>query len=312
MKSANISDIKAAMVRRGIHPRKMWGQNFLKERGIHELIVREGEVTEGDVVLEIGSGPGGLTSALSAAGARVLAVEVDRGLIAVARELIGTPEGVVWINADALAGKNRLNPEIVERLSGAVASSRSTAFKLIANLPYNISVPLIVNLLEAETPCALMVVMVQDEVADRLLASPGTSEYGVAGAVVSSLAAVRRVRRVGAAAFWPKPGVSSSVIKIVPLPEPFPGEQEFSDFKTVARGVFAQRRKGWLKSLLSFLGADGKGPWKEKFRSAGFEIQRRAETLSVAEIAEIAGAVRDYGLLGTEGSAFGGESFEKS
>jgi len=297
MAKTNISSIREAMEQRGLRPRKKYGQNFLKERGLLELMVREGGVEPGDVVLEIGSGPGCLTEALCEAGARVVAVDVDAGLMDVARDLLGTPEGVCWIHADILESKSRINPRILELLREEMAAAGKPDFKLIANLPYNVSVPVMVNLLESRQPCGLMVVTVQDEVADRLLAAPGAADYGLVSAVVSLLAGVRRIRRIGAAAFWPRPQVSSSVLKIRPLAEVSLGAVSYGDFKRTARGIFAHRRKVWLKSLLASLGLEERARYRKIFTELGFDVALRGESLSPSDMVRIAAVLRARGVF---------------
>jgi len=300
MARTNISRIREAMAARDLHPRSKWGQNFLKERGILELIVREAEVREGDLVVEIGSGPGCLTEELHRQGAKVLAVEIDSDLHEVARELLGTPHGVSWILADVLSTKNSLNPSVVERIAEQRAETGSDGFKLVANLPYNVAVPVVVNLLESGLDWRTMVVMVQDELADRFLAGPKTPDYGLVSVLTALLARGERVRRVAPTAFWPSPKVGSTILKLTPIGSTYFNEITYEYFKAIAKGVFSQRRKKWLKSLLSRSDASEKSFFEREMAQLGFDTNLRAETLSPDDIFNIAVALSGLGYSTAE------------
>jgi len=294
MTLTKISRVKEIMGARGLRPKRRWGQNFLKERGLLNLMVREGEVEPGEVVLEIGPGPGCLTESLLAAGARVLAVEIDAGLLAVARELLGDPLGVRWLLADILEGGKGINPSVLDLLEGEIDSSPFPYFKVIANLPYNGALSAVVALLESPLPCSAMVVMVQNEVADRLLARPGAKEYGLTSVFVSALAKVERLRIVQAVSFWPRPAVDSSLIKIIPFPSLSFDRVPYEDFKRAARGVFAHRRKVWIKSLLIFLEAVGEEGLRDVLLDVPLDRDLRAESLAPEDILEIAGKLCEF------------------
>ncbi len=300
MARTNISQIREAMAARDLHPRSKWGQNFLKERGILDLIVREADVQAGDLVVEIGSGPGCLTEELHRSGARVLAVEIDSDLQEVARDLLGTPEGVSWVLADILSTKNSLNPLIVDRIAKETADAESHGFKLVANLPYNVAVPVVVNFLESALEWRTMVVMVQDELADRFLARPGIPDYGLVSVLIGLLARVERVRRVGAAAFWPSPKVGSSILKLIPIDSRSFSKVPYSYFKAVAKGIFSQRRKKWIKSLLSESGISQKNFFERELAQLGFDTNLRAESLSPDDILNIAVALSGLGYSTAE------------
>lgn len=302
MARTNISQIREAMGARDLHPRSRWGQNFLKERGILELIVRAGDVQAGDLVLEIGSGPGCLTEELSRTGARVLAVEIDSDLQQVARDLLGTPKGVCWILADILSTKNSLNPLIVDLIAKETTNAECNGFKLVANLPYNVAVPVVVNFLESALKWRTMVVMVQDELADRFLARPGTPDYGFVSVLIGLLARVERVRRVGAAAFWPSPKVGSSILKLTPISSNLFSEVPYSYFKAIAKGIFSHRRKKWLKSLLSESGISKKSFFEKELAHLGFDTNLRAESFSPDDILNIAVALSGLGYSAVEES----------
>lgn len=302
MALTNISDIQEAMQARGLRPRKKWGQNFLKERGLLRLVVRTAGIEAGDLVLEIGSGPGCLTEALCEAGAGVVAVEIDAEMIAVARQLLGNERDVRWLHADILKTKNRLNSEVLGILFMEMNKRGASAFRLVGNLPYNVSVPVIVGFLEERIPCLGMTVMVQKEVGDRLRGQPGSPDYGYVSVLTALLADVEFVRNVRAEAFWPQPKVGSSVIRITPFEKGFFGGSsdkgvDYDDFKAVARGIFAHRRKRWLKSLLLHLRTPGTAGIVKGFHDKGFDTELRAEALTPEDILELTRAAREIGLL---------------
>ncbi len=285
------------MEQRGLHPRKRLGQNFLKDRGILRLVVKEADLRPDDLVLEVGSGPGALTEELAASRARVLAVEIDESLGDVARQLLGAPSNVTWLQADILERKNRLNPLVLDRLRVLLAERQSSSLKIVANLPYNVATPVLVNIIESDLPWSLMVVTVQAEVAGRLVAAPGSRSYGLVSVLISLKAATRLVRRIGPDSFWPKPLVQSSIVRIERRTESPLEDKTYSRFKMFAQGLFAQRRKGWLKSLLSHLRIEEKALYRQKFIDQGLEIDRRAETLSPQEIVLLFEKAMEFDLL---------------
>ena len=214
-------------------------------------------------------------------------------MLEVARELLGVPSNVRWVQMDVLESKNRINPDVARLLSQELQQREISVYKLIANLPYNIAVPVIINMLEGthyshtEPDCRLFVVTVQKEVAHRLLARQGDSDYGITSVLVSQLAEIRRVRKISPSAFWPEPSVDSSVIKIKPRHSSCPGELDYINFKKVTQGIFSHRRKSWYKSLVLFLGLKGEKQITKKLFNLGFNTELRAESLTSDEILKL-------------------------
>lgn len=205
-------------------------------------MVREAEVGPADVVLEIGPGPGLLTRHLLATGARVRAVEIDVRVEAAARRLVevGLQGRLEWTTADALDGPQRLSRAVLELLPGCT--------RVVANLPYNVAAPLIALLLaEATAPDHLMV-MLQAEMAQRLLAGPGSRNYGGLSVICALLAEGRMTRRVPPEAFWPVPKVASAILSLHRRPDR-PASHELAELQDFLGRAFHARRKTLCNSV---------------------------------------------------------------
>lgn len=252
---------------------KKWGQNFLTDGNIIAKIVAEAQLAPADTVLEIGPGLGTLTQALAATGAKVTAVEIDRRLVAVLKETLVEYPSVSVINADIL----ELN------IDTAVGNA---AYKVVANLPYYITTPIIFALLEQVRAPELLVVMVQKEVAERMTASPGGKDYGALSVALQYHTEARIAFTVPPAAFIPSPGVTSAVLvcqrRIVP-PVVVTDEKLF--FRVV-KAAFSVRRK-MLSNALKNMGLNGQETaiWLDR---AGIDGRRRGETLTLEEFAALA------------------------
>ncbi len=223
-------------------PKKSLGQHFLHDPAILNRIVAAAGVEPGERVLEIGPGPGGLTRALVAAGARVWAVEAD-------------PRMVAHVAALDLPGVQVRCGDALEQDFDALAGAAGGAFRLVANLPYNISGPLLARLLRQRRAFVSMTVMLQREVAERLAAPPGNRARGSLGVLAQSFCSLRLLFRVAPGAFRPPPKVESRVLRLDVLPEPVsPVEDEALLWELVRKG-FSQRRK-MLRNALAGMVAD--------------------------------------------------------
>ena len=253
---------------------KNLGQNFLVEESVVNRIAKAAELTPEDTVLEIGPGIGTLTQALAMTGASVVSVELDKRLIPVLRETVGAYENVRVVQGDIL----KVNiPETVQ----------AESFKVCANLPYYITTPIIMNLLEQKLPLERLVVMVQKEVAERMTAPPGGREYGAISVAMQYYTEPKIAFIVKAGSFLPAPKVDSAVLvckKRSAPPVDVPDEKTF--FKVVA-AAFSVRRKMLTNSLKNMGGLTGEQvkAWLER---AGIDGKRRAETLSLEEFAKLA------------------------
>jgi 16S rRNA (adenine1518-N6/adenine1519-N6)-dimethyltransferase len=262
-----LSQIKELLAARGLAPRKSLGQNFLVDHNLIQKLVDAAGVRQGDLVLEVGPGTGTLTEELLARSCSVIAVELDRGLAQLLRERFGQ-QSFLLIEGDALAGKRAINEEARAALAGR-------PFTLVANLPYGAATPLMLALLVNHPECRGLFVTIQREVADRLLASPGTRDYGTISVVAQAMAEVSRVAVLPPECFWPRPDVTSSMATVVRRAQPFtdnPGR--LADF---CQRVFTQRRK----QLGAVLGRDRAWP-------AGIRPDQRAEALSVEQFVALA------------------------
>jgi 16S rRNA (adenine1518-N6/adenine1519-N6)-dimethyltransferase len=222
------SALRALAARHGIRPRKSLGQHFLLEPSLARRIVEEAGVSAGDRVVEVGPGLGSLTVALAEAGARVVAVEVDRALEPALREVVGGLPNVRVVIGDALS------IDWGPVLPGG-------PWTMVANLPYNVAVPLVMRVLETERRVRRLVVMVQREVGERLSAEAGDEQYGAVSVKVAYRARARVLRRVARSVFWPRPNVDSVILAIERRPPPVDVDE--ASLWRVVQEAFAQRRK---------------------------------------------------------------------
>lgn len=267
--------VKYVCKRFGIHMSKKLGQNFLINRKIVDGIVKAAELTDKDVVLEIGPGIGTLTQALAENAQCVKAIELDRRLLEVLATTLAQYNNVEIIHGDVL----KLNiPEIME----------GKRFKVVANLPYYITTPIIMSLLESRLPIESLVVMIQKEVAERIIAQPGSKAYGALSVAVQYYTEPEIVLEVPNKSFLPAPEVTSSVIRCkVRTTPPVKVVDEKLFFRTV-KAAFAQRRKT-LANTFKTTGLD-KDNIEIILSKAEIDFNRRGETLSLEELANISNA----------------------
>ncbi len=216
------SYLRDLMEKRGVTPKNKLGQNFLIDLNLLDLIVRRAELTFDDLALEIGSGTGGLTARLVEVAGAVVSVEIDEAFASMVREVIPKNPRVALIHADALKHKNELNPDVLKSMNDLRQLTGTTRIKLVANLPYSVATPVISNLLLTNLPIERMIVTVQLEIAERMMASRGTKEYGALAVMVQSIADVFMIRRLPPTVFWPRPKVWSAIIGIARAPPSAP------------------------------------------------------------------------------------------
>ena len=257
---------------------KKLGQNFLIKRGIVDEIVHAAEITVGEPVLEVGPGIGTLTQGLAQSGADVTAIELDRRLLEVLDTTLASYDNVRIIHGDVL----KLDvPTIMNH----------KPFKVVANLPYYITTPIIMSLLESKLPIERLVVMVQKEVALRMVAKPGTKDYGALSVAVQYYTEPDIVLDVPPKSFLPAPAVTSSVIRCVLRDKPPVDVIDEKLFFRVVKAGFAQRRKTFANTMRTT------GLSKEQIDDilvkANIDGQRRGETFSLQEFADVANAWAD-------------------
>ena len=257
---------------------KKLGQNFLIKRGIVDEIVHAAEITVGEPVLEVGPGIGTLTQGLAQSGADVTAIELDRRLLEVLDTTLASYDNVRIIHGDVL----KLDvPTIMNH----------KPFKVVANLPYYITTPIIMSLLESKLPIERLVVMVQKEVALRMVAKPGTKDYGALSVAVQYYTEPDIVLDVPPKSFLPAPVVTSSVIRCILRDKPPVDVIDEKLFFRVVKAGFAQRRKTFANTMRTT------GLSKEQIDDilvkANIDGQRRGETFSLQEFADVANAWAD-------------------
>ena len=271
-----ILDARELLRRYGLSAKKSWGQNFLIDERSYSAIVNSCKLSDSDVVVEIGAGLGTLTSRLLATAATVIAVERERDMCEVLRRELGSQPRFV------LREENALHLDIA-----ALARQHDRRLVLVGNLPYQIASPLIFQFLAARSSLRRIVIMLQREMADRLLATPGTREANALGVQVQMVCAVRRVCHVGRGAFLPPPRVDSSVVLLDPLPTTAVPLRDLEVFHHVVRAAFGQRRKT-LKNALSAMFADDA---IASLAGCGVDLSRRGESLRLAEFAALSDAL---------------------
>ncbi len=265
------TEVRSILDRHGLHPKRSLGQNFVVEPNTVRRIVELAGVGPGDQVVEVGPGVGSLTLGLLEAGAVVTAVEIDDALVGALEEVVSrSPYADLRI-----VGDDALTVDW-DRLLG----DRAGSWHLVANLPYNISVPLVCDLLDDVEAIGRMLVMVQREVAARLVARPGDAAYGLPSVKVSYHAEARTVGRVPPSVFLPRPRVESALVEIVRRPTPLVDVDPQVLFGVVRAG-FGQRRKMLRRSLRNLIDEEG-------LIVAGVDPTARAEDLGLDDWAAVA------------------------
>lgn len=263
---------------------KSLGQNFITDGNVLRQIIEGAEIGPDDLVIEIGPGIGVLTAEAAEIAAKVIAIEIDKALIP--------------ILADTLSGFNNIeviNKDILETdLRALISDARDKGeflgkVRIVGNLPYYITTPIVMKILEDAVPVDSITIMMQKEVADRIRSSPGTKAYGALSVVVQYYCEVSKVASVPKEAFIPRPKVDSTVLNLKPLKEKIEISNE-KDFFSCVKAAFAQRRKTLLNSL-SGAGNMEKDFVKEILAGADIDPSRRAETLSIEEFGNLANEV---------------------
>ena len=255
-------DINELLAEHGLAPRREFGQNFVADPNTVRRIARLATVTASDHVVEIGAGLGSLTVALAETGATITAIEIDHGIVPVLRSVVGGLDNVTVVEGDAL------------ELSWPDLLAGCTSWVLVANLPYNVGTPLVMDLLDTVPDIARMVVMVQREVAERMVAKARTSAYGAISVKVAYWASARILGYVPATVFVPQPKVESALVEITRRATPAVDGVEPLALFTLVKAGFAHRRKMLRGSLAGMVTI-------EQFDKAGIAPTARAEELDV-------------------------------
>jgi len=288
---------RLSLDKHSLAPKKRFGQNFLVNQHTAEAIVHAGNVAPGDIVVEVGVGLGALTRPLAAQARQVIGLEIDSGIIRFHEEECDLPDNVTLIHRDVLKTDFQ-----------DLAANCGGPLKIMANLPYSISNPFIFKLIENRLYVASATIMLQKEVAERLMAKPGTKEYGVPSVLLQSCAELQKIMTLKPAEFHPRPKIDSVVLRITFHHTPFRAADgtpfSFDHFKRIVRATFNQRRKTILNTLntMNFFAdsatanmSHNKELTEQAIIAAGLTPSLRPEVLTVDDFSRLAIAVAQVG-----------------
>ncbi|GMU91439.1 MAG: ribosomal RNA small subunit methyltransferase A [Candidatus Hydrogenedentota bacterium] len=269
----------------GIRFKKSLGQNLLLDENINRIMIDAAALTPDDDIMGVGAGLGALTSRLAERAKRVLAIEIDRAFLPVLEDRFREVSNVILFRGDIL--NHRVEKLVQEYLPGGAS------YKMVSNLPYYITTPVLFHFWESSIPFERVVVMVQQEVAERMTAPVNNPEYGVLSIASSLYAQTDIVHVVPRTCFRPQPKVDSCIVRMRRRDAPLVEGVEPRFFMSVVRAAFAQRRKT-LRNALTRQGLFGapKAAVLEAFEAAGIHPERRAQTVSIQEFAHLAGEIR--------------------
>lgn len=268
--------LKEITGRHGFHFTKSLGQNFLVDKNILNKIVESAQIRKDDIIIEVGTGIGTLTRELAERAEKVYAVEIDRKLIPIVEETTAEYDNIVLVNEDFL-----------EVSLEDMVQEKGRSVKVIANIPYYITTPIIMKCLESDLFVELLLLMIQKEVAQRLSAKVSTKDYGSLSVAVQYYADVEFVAKVSKSSFYPPPKVDSGIVKITKRKECNIEVQDKELFFQVVRGSFAKRRKTILNSLTGYEERFEKGIVQQALEEAGIDAGRRGESLDIYEFARL-------------------------
>jgi 16S rRNA (adenine1518-N6/adenine1519-N6)-dimethyltransferase len=279
-----LSYLRNLFAERGIKPKNKLGQNFLIDLNLLELLLRSAELARDDLVLEVGSGTGSLTARLIEQAGAVVSVEIDPAFAALTEESVTERERIAFLHHDILKNKNKLSPEVLRAVAELGQRWGTQRVKLVSNLPYAVAVPVLTNLLLCELAVERMVVTVQWEIAERLLAAPATKDYGALTVLVQSLADVELIRRLSPKVFWPRPLVDSAIVRIQPNAAKRRHVGDPTRFRVFLRDLYVHRRKNLRGALASLPKRDlSKSEVDTSLAEIGIDGSLRAEVLDVEQ-----------------------------
>lgn len=274
-------------------PQARFGQNFLIDLNLIDLIAKTADLGPRDVVLEVGTGMGSLTQLLAAQAGHVVTIEIDRHLAPLARDEFAALGNVTLLEQDALKSKNQMHPLVIETLQEKVNQIKGGRVKLVANLPYNVATPILSNMLDIEPWPVRMVATIQLELAERIVAEPRTRDYSALSIWIQSQARVDIVRKMPASVFWPRPIVESAILDIRPQTILRDRLSDRRGFHQMVRGIFVHRRK-FLRSALASAVKDQlkKSDVDGILEEMELGPDARAEQLSIEQMIELFECVR--------------------
>lgn len=287
------SEIQRLLAGAGVEPNKRLGQHFLIDLNLMRLLVKSADIHDNDIVLEVGCGTGSLTEALAQNAGYCLAVELSEDLANIARRQLAKSKNVEIINIDILENKNTLSHVVANAL--ALARKKYTGqILLVANLPYNVASPVMLNLVTGPTIADSMYVTVQKEVADRITAAPGSSDYGTLSIFLGATGDVKTIRVLKPTVFWPRPAVDSAMVSFVRKEEKL-GRIKNMELFSETINLFMGHRRKMLKACTKL--ARGKlakiNNWPEIFARCRIDSTQRPEQLAPEDYITIANLCYD-------------------
>lgn len=277
----------------GIQPATRHGQNFLIDLNLQHLIVDSANLTDQDVVLEVGTGTGALTALMAKKAAAVVTIEIDGHLFELASELLLDFDNVTMLRHDALKNKNQFDPRVLDALKEKLNEAPNRRLKLVANLPYNIATPVLSNLLLCGHLPHSMVATIQKELGDRIVARPNTKDYGALSVWMQSQADTEIVRIMPPSVFWPAPKVESAIVRIVVDPERRAAMPDPKFFHQFVKAIFIHRRKFLRANLVAALKRHlSKPEVDEILEKMDLRPDARTEQLDVATLQKLTELVR--------------------
>lgn len=290
MRIADYSVTKAVLERHGFTFKKSFGQNFLTDTNILQKIVDTAEIDKNVNVIEIGPGIGALTEFLAENAAEVMAFEIDERLVPILEDTLRDHDNVKVINEDVLKADLQTHVKDFE--------NPDLPIKVVANLPYYITTPILMHLIESKIPFAEFVVMMQKEVADRISAEPNTKAYGSLSIAVQYYMTAKVAFVVPRTVFVPAPNVDSAILKMTRRKQPLVEVKDEDFFFRVSKASFVHRRKTLWNNLTSHFGKseEVKNKLEQALENAAIKPSIRGEALSISDFARLSDALREAGL----------------
>jgi 16S rRNA (adenine1518-N6/adenine1519-N6)-dimethyltransferase len=290
-------DIQLLLESAGVRPNKRLGQHFLIDLNLLTKLVETADITQDDVVLEVGCGTGSLTQALAERCGKVIAVEIDPTLAQIASQQLEEKNNIQILNTDILENKHNVSDAVINAIESARKENKGK-FMLVANLPYSAASGVMMNLITAPLDSALsidaMYVTVQKEVAERMTAKPGGKDYGTLSIFLNATGDVKLLRTLKPSVFWPQPQVNSAMISYVRDKNK---ARQIGDMEILSRlvGLFMQHRRKMLKAIVKFATGDfAKVKWDELFEQCGIDGQKRPENLGPDEFLCLANLLSEH------------------
>ena len=283
-----LSFISKSLERAGLHPKTKYGQNFLVDLNLLDILINGADIQKTDVILEVGTGMGSLSKLMAPLAGAVVTVEIDRDLQALAAKELRGADNVTMLTCDALRNKNHMREDVLVAVRERLASIPDSRFKLVANLPYNVATPIISNLLTVTPFPDRMVVTIQKELAQRIVAEPSCKDYSALSIWMQSLCDCEILRILPPSVFWPSPKVDSAIIRVTPNPVKRSRIVDLEYYHSRLRALFFHRRKFLRSQLLTATQDDLSKPQiDEILDKLGLAPNLRAEQLTVEQIIEL-------------------------